>query len=74
MTQREALNTGIALARQYWSSCIIAAQKARKLGDHAYAELQLQDADRKAEQIRRYEEDLAMLDAWEAKNAMEAAE
>lgn len=73
MTQREDLTNGIALARQYWASCIIEAEKARKRGDLAYCEMQLEDADRKAENIRQYENDLAVLDAWEAKK-LEAAE
>lgn len=65
MTHPEALSQALSMARQYYSQCIIAAQKAEAIGDYASRDKELDDAERKASDIEWYRGQLAMIEARE---------
>lgn len=73
MNHEQALSQALSMAQQYYSQCILAAQKAEAIGDYASRDKELDDAERKAGQIRWYQAELAMIEARETEQ-LEAAE
>lgn len=61
MTHPEALSQALSMARQYYSQCIIAAQKAEAIGDYASRDKELDDAERKASEMQWYQSRLDLM-------------